>query len=91
MIALLFVVMVLTLIVKFWHLIVAVLVLYALLRWVIEPWYAARERDSRDRLRHARARQEIDDITFAAARAMYEAADTINDGTIDGTAVEVRR
>jgi hypothetical protein len=91
MIALLFVLMVLTLVVKFWHLIAAGLALYALLRWVICPWQAARSRESRDRLRHAQARQEIDAITFAAARAMYEAATAVDDLTVDGTAVEVER
>jgi hypothetical protein len=77
--------MVLTLVVKFWHHIVAGFVVYALLRWVIGPW------EARDRLRHARARQEMDEITFAAARAMYEAATAVDDRTIDGTAVEIER
>jgi hypothetical protein len=91
MIALLFAVMVLTLIIEYWQLVVAGLVLYALLRWVIDPWLTARSRESRDRLRHARGRQEIDDITFAAARAMYQAANAAGDPIIEGTAVEMRR
>lgn len=91
MIALLFVLMVLTLIVKFWHLVVAALVLYALLRWVVGPWQAARSRASRDRLRHARARQEIDDIAIATARAMCEAAAATQGDVIEGSAIEVGR
>lgn len=81
MIALLFVLMVLALVLKFWYLAVATLVLYALLRLVVGPWREARAQDARDRLRHARARQEIDDITFAAARAMHEAASRVDNGT----------
>jgi hypothetical protein len=87
-IALLFVLMVLALVVKFWYLAVAALVLYALLRLVVGPWREARAKDAHERLRHARARREIDDITFAAARAMYAAAARSSGEVIDGTAVE---
>jgi hypothetical protein len=88
-ISLLFVFMVVMLVVKFWHLLVAALVLYCLWRWGIAPYREARARAVRERLRHARARQEIDDITFATARAMYEAAARANDDVIESTAIEV--
>ncbi len=91
MIALLPVVMVVMLIVTYWHLVVAGLVLYALWRWGITPYREARARQVRERLRHARARQEIDDIALATARAMYEAAATAPGEVIEGTAIEVRR
>jgi hypothetical protein len=87
-IAFLFVLMVLALVVKFWYLAVAALGLYALLRLVVGPWREVRAREARDRLRHARARQEIDDITFAAARAMYAAASRSSGEVIEGHAVE---
>jgi hypothetical protein len=87
-IAFLFVLMVLALVLKFWYLAVAALGLYALLRLVVGPWREARAREARDRLRHARARQEIDDITFAAARAMYAATARSSGEVIDATAVE---
>ena len=79
--------MVLALVLKFWYLAVAALGLYALLRLVVGPWQEARAQDARERLRHARARQEIDDITFAAARAMYAAARS-SDEVIKGHAIE---
>ena len=91
MIALLPVVMVVMLVVTYWHVVVAGLVLYALWRWGIEPWREKRARQVRERLRHARARQEIDDIALSTARAMYEAAAADPGEVIEGTAVEVKR
>jgi hypothetical protein len=88
-ISLLVVLLVVMLMVKFWHLLVAALVLYCVWRWGIKPYREARAREIRERLRHARARQEIDDITFATARAMYEAAAAAQDDVIEGTAIEV--
>lgn len=90
MISLLFVLMAMMLVVKFWHFLVAALVLYGLWRWGIAPYRQARAREVRERLRHARARQEIDDITFVTARAMYEAA-AAQDDVIEGTCQEVGR
>jgi hypothetical protein len=90
-IALLFVLMVLSLVVKFWHFVVAALVLYLAWRWGIGPWREARALEAHDRLRHARARREIDDITFATARAMYDAAGRASGNVIDTDAIEVRR
>ncbi|HSZ13109.1 MAG TPA: hypothetical protein VK790_03640 [Solirubrobacteraceae bacterium] len=89
MIALLLVLGVLMLVVTYWPLVVAGLVLYGVWRWGVAPWQEARARQVRERLRHAQARQEIDDIAFATVRAMYEAA-TPGD-IIEGTTVEVER
>jgi hypothetical protein len=90
-IALLLVLMVVNLIVKFWHLVVVALVVYAGWHWVIGPWREVCAWEARNRLSHARARREIDAIALATARAMYEAAATADAAIIDGTAVEVRR
>lgn len=90
MIALLVVLMVVMLLVKFWPLVVAALVLVAVW-WGIGAWRDARALQARERLRHARARQEIDEIAFATARAMYEAAATTPGEVIDATAIEVER
>jgi len=89
-ISLLVVFMVVMLVVKFWHFLVAAVVLYAGWRWGIRPWREARARQVRAHLRHLRARHEIDDITFATARAMYEAAATPHGDVIEGCAIEVK-
>jgi hypothetical protein len=89
-IALLVVLMVVTLLVKFWPVVVAALVLVAVW-WVIAAWREARALQARERLRHARARREIDEIAFATARGMYEAAAIADGEVIEGTAVEVER
>ncbi len=86
--ALLLLLMLVMLIVKYWHLVVGALVLYLVCRWGIEPWREARAREAHDRLRHARARREIDDITFATARGMYDAAARGSGDVIEGTAIE---
>jgi hypothetical protein len=88
--ALLLVLTVLMLLAKHWHHVVAALVLYLVWRWGVEPWREARVLEARDRLRHARARREIDRITFETARAMHEAAGEMNGEIIESTAVEVR-
>jgi prolipoprotein diacylglyceryltransferase len=90
-ISLLFVLMVVMLVVKFWHFVAAALVLYGVWRFGIEPYREAQARQARERLRHARTRQEIDDIAFVTARAMYEAAATAPGEVIEGTAIEVER
>jgi hypothetical protein len=77
------------LVVKFWPFVVAALVLYGVCRWGIAPWREAQARQVRERLRHARARQEIDDIALATARAMCEAAAATQGGVIEGSAIEV--
>ncbi len=89
MVLLLFLMLVM-LIVQYWHLVVGALVLYLVWRWGIEPWRQVRAREAHDRLRHARARREIDRITFETARAMHEAAARANGDVIESTAVELR-
>jgi hypothetical protein len=76
------------LLVKYWHLVLGALLLYLALRWVVAPWHERRAREARDRLRHVRARQEIDAITFAAMRAMHKAAARPSSDVIESTAVE---
>lgn len=90
MISLLVVFMVVMLMVKFWHLLAAAVVFYAGWHWGIRPCRQARARRVRERLRHAHARQEIDDITFATALAMYNAAATPDGDVIESTAIEVK-
>lgn len=48
--------------------------LYVALRWLLVPLAYARASEVRDRLRHQRARRELDWIALQASRAMYEAA-----------------
>ncbi len=74
----------------YWPLILAVTVLYAIWRWIVLPAREARAIEVRDRLRHERARREIDRIALETSRAMYEAARNPGD-VIEGTAVEVKR
>lgn len=90
MVLLLFLMLVI-LIVKYWYLVVGALVLYLVWRWGVEPWRQARAWEAHDRLRHARARREIDRIAFETARAMHQAAAHASGDVIEGTAVEVRR
>lgn len=84
-------VMLVMLIVQYWHLVVGVLVLGVVWRYGFEPWRQARAWEAHDRLRHARARSEIDRITFETARAMHQAAAYASGKVIDSTAIEVRR
>jgi hypothetical protein len=76
------------LLVGLWPLLVVVVALSLLCRWVVLPTRDARVQDARDRLRHERARREIDRIALEAERAMYVAAEARGD-VIEGTAVEV--
>jgi uncharacterized membrane protein YdjX (TVP38/TMEM64 family) len=88
MVLLLFLMLVM-LIVEYWHLVVGALVLYLVWRWGVEPWQQARAREAHDRLRHEHARKEIDAIALVTTRAMFEA--TQNSDAVDGRAVERRR
>ncbi|MBA3809896.1 MAG: hypothetical protein H0X28_16105 [Solirubrobacterales bacterium] len=74
----------------YWPLILAVTAVYGVWRWIIFPAREARAIEVRDRLRHERARREIDRITLETSRAMCEAARNHGD-VIEGTAVEVMR
>jgi hypothetical protein len=72
MILLLLAVLILAL-VKFWYVTLGALAVY--LGWVmLARWREAQAHEDRDRLRHARARREIDAIGAATAQAMVEAA-----------------
>jgi hypothetical protein len=88
---LLLLLMLVMLLVQYWHLVVGALVLYLVWRWGIDPWQQTRAREAHDRLRHARARREIDRIAFETARAMHEAAARASGDVIESTAVEVGR
>lgn len=73
-----------------WPLLAAVAVLWLLWRLLAQPLLAAQTQADRDRLRHERARREIDRITAETQRSMYDAALRHGD-VIEGTAVEVER
>ncbi len=78
------------LVVEIWPFVVGALALWLFCRWVVLPARDARLRETRDRLRHERARREIDRIALETSRAMYDAA--LNQGDVTrGTVVEVRR
>jgi hypothetical protein len=71
-----------------WPLVVIVLALYGLCRWLIAPYLHVRREATLDRLRHERARREIDRIALETRRAMYDAA-LCHGEVIEGTATEV--
>jgi uncharacterized membrane protein len=91
MVLLLLALMLVMLIVQYWHLVVGVLVLYLVWRWGFEPWRQARAREAHNRLRHAQARREIDRIAYETARAMHRAAAHASGDVIEGTCREVTR
>jgi hypothetical protein len=62
------------LVVKAWPFLLAGVLVFVLWRFVFLPAREARERELRNRLRHERARREIDRIASEATRAMYAAA-----------------
>jgi hypothetical protein len=72
-----------------WPLLTAVTVGYGVCRWLAPLRPAPRPRDACDRLRHERARQEIDRIALQTRRGMYDAALRHGD-VIEGTAIEVK-
>jgi hypothetical protein len=72
-----------------WPLLLAVLGLYGFCRWLVATHLHARRKAARDRLRHERARREIDRIAGETRREMYDAA--LRHGeVIESTAVEVQ-
>jgi hypothetical protein len=72
-----------------WPLLLAVLGLYSFCRWLVAAHLHARREAARDRLRHERARREIDRIATETRREMYDAA--LRHGElIEGTAIEVK-
>ena len=76
------------LVAKLWPALAVGVVLYISWRWLVVPAREARALEVRDRLRHERARREIDRIALEASRAMYDAAWS-NSDVIEGTAVEL--
>ena len=75
-------------VVKVWPFLLAALVGYLLWCFVVIPSREARERELRDRVRHERARREIDRIAAETTRAMYAATARSGD-VIEGYAEEV--
>jgi hypothetical protein len=71
-----------------WPVLLAVAVLGGLWALVVVPWQDRRALELRDRIRHERARTEIDRIALRAQREMYESARR-HGALIEGTAVEV--
>jgi hypothetical protein len=71
-----------------WPLLLGVAVLWLLWRLVALPLVEARAYAARDRLRHERARREIDRIALETSRTMYEAAARGGD-IIEATATEI--
>jgi hypothetical protein len=71
-----------------WPLLLVVAMLWLFWRIVALPLMEARAHAARDRLRHERARREIDRIALETSRAMYAAA-TRGGEAIEGTATEV--
>jgi hypothetical protein len=83
-----FILVLLIFVIKYWYLLAAGMVLYALWGMVIEPWRERQAREAAERLRHERARQEIRAIGVATTLAMYQAARN-DPGVIEGTAEEL--
>jgi uncharacterized membrane protein len=71
-----------------WPLLVAAVVLAGAWMLIVVPWLDRRAAEARERLRHERARAEIDRIALRTQREMYEAARRYG-RVIDATAVEV--
>ncbi len=71
-----------------WPLLLVVAMLWLLWRRLALPLMEAQAHAARDRLRHERARREIDRIGLETTRAMYAAA-TRGGEVIEGTATEV--
>lgn len=71
-----------------WPLLLVVAMLWLLWRHLALPLMEARAHAARDRLRHERARREIDRIALETTRAMYAAANRGGE-VIEGTASEV--
>jgi type VI protein secretion system component VasK len=71
-----------------WPLLLVVAMLWLLWRRLALPLMEARAQAARDRLRHERARREIDRIALETSRAMYAAA-TRGGEVIEGTATKV--
>jgi hypothetical protein len=76
-------------IIKLWPFLLGSLAAFLFWRLVVAPIRATQAREALDRLRHERARREIDWIAAETIRAMHTAAVRGGDGVIESTAVEV--
>jgi hypothetical protein len=76
------------LVVKAWPFLLGAVFAFMLWRFVFVPIREARERELRDRVRHERARREIDRIAAETTQAMYAATARSGD-VIEGYAEEV--
>jgi uncharacterized membrane protein YagU involved in acid resistance len=77
------------LLIKLWPVLLVGLVILVLWCLVVAPLRDREAARTRDRLRHERAQREIDHITHAAPRAMFEAAHKAN--SIESSVVARRR
>lgn len=75
------------LLVNYWFVCAGGLIAFLLWRWVIVPARRRGASEVADRLRHERARQEIDRIAMASTEAMLDAARRESD-VIEGTVEE---
>jgi hypothetical protein len=83
-----FIILLLILLAHYWYVWVGGAALYAMWSMVIEPAREREVRETAERLRHERARQEIRAIGVATTLAMYQAARN-ESGVIEGTADEL--
>ncbi len=74
---------------ELWPLVIVAAALYVVARLAAYHWRASAA-EARDRLRHERARRDIDHIAAATELAMYQAAAHRSE-VIEGTAIEVER
>lgn len=84
-----FILILLIFLVHYWYVFAGGVALYALWRLVVMPRREYEAREAQDRLRHERARYEIDQIALQTTRAMYQAARN-DPGIIEGTADELQ-
>jgi hypothetical protein len=84
-----FILILLIFLVHYWYVFAGGVALYALWRLVVMPRREYEAREAKDRLRHERARYEIDQIALQTTRAMYQAARN-DPGIIEGTADELQ-
>ena len=82
------IILLLILLAHYWYILVGAAALYAVWSFVIEPLREREAREAAERLRHERARQEIQAIGVATTWAMYQAARN-DPGVIEGTAEEL--
>jgi hypothetical protein len=84
-----FILILLIFLIHYWYLLAGGVALYALWHLVVVPLREYEAEQARDRLRHERARQAIEQIALETTSAMYQAARN-DPGVIDGTAEELQ-